>query len=84
MARFGREIVRGLRGESQVFPREIVELYTRRRNLVPGSSRALSMRFYLVPALSQEQRSRIEDRVRAVAAEAGPGNAAAAKVSKQA
>lgn len=41
MARFGREIVRGLRGESQIFPREIVELYTRRRNLVPGSSRAL-------------------------------------------
>lgn len=41
MARFGREIVRGLRGESPVFPREIVELYTRRRHLVPGSTRAL-------------------------------------------
>ena len=35
---------------------------------------ALGMRFFLVPALSQEQRSRIEDAVRALAQDTAPAN----------
>jgi CubicO group peptidase (beta-lactamase class C family) len=35
------ELLRALRGESRVFPREIFEAFVRRRGLVPGSSRAL-------------------------------------------
>lgn len=41
LARLAAEILRGLRGESRVFPREILERFTRRRGLVEGSSRAL-------------------------------------------
>ncbi len=38
---------------------------------------ALGMCFFLVPDLSQEQRSRIEDAVRALVQETAPGNGAA-------
>jgi CubicO group peptidase (beta-lactamase class C family) len=35
------ELLRGLRGESRVFPRDLLAAFTARRGLVPGSSRAL-------------------------------------------
>jgi CubicO group peptidase (beta-lactamase class C family) len=41
LALFAAELLRGLRGESRIFPRELLETFTRRRGLVAGSSRAL-------------------------------------------
>lgn len=41
VADFARELLRALRGESGIFPRKLVEGFARRRNLVPGSSRAM-------------------------------------------
>jgi CubicO group peptidase (beta-lactamase class C family) len=41
LSRFAGEVLRGLRGRSEVFPREILRDFVRRRDLVAGSSRAL-------------------------------------------
>jgi CubicO group peptidase (beta-lactamase class C family) len=41
LARFGREVLRGLAGESRVFPRPILERFTRCAGVVAGSTRAL-------------------------------------------
>jgi len=38
---FARELLRALKGESEVFPRKLALRFFRRRELVPGSSRAL-------------------------------------------
>jgi CubicO group peptidase (beta-lactamase class C family) len=41
MARWSAEWLKGARGESQIFPKPLVEQFTRRREIVKGSSRAL-------------------------------------------
>jgi CubicO group peptidase (beta-lactamase class C family) len=41
LAVFAGELLRGLRGESRVFPGELLRLFTARRGLVSGSSRGL-------------------------------------------
>jgi CubicO group peptidase (beta-lactamase class C family) len=41
LARFAGELLRGRRGDSRVFPRPLIEEFSRRRGLVAGSSRAL-------------------------------------------
>lgn len=38
---FARELLRALKGESEVFPRKLARQFFRRRDLVPGSSHAL-------------------------------------------
>lgn len=38
---FAAELLRGLRGRSRVFPRELVSRFVRRREMIAGSSRAL-------------------------------------------
>lgn len=41
MALWSQEWLKGTRGESQIFPQKLVEQFTRRREIVAGSSRAL-------------------------------------------
>jgi CubicO group peptidase (beta-lactamase class C family) len=41
LARLAAEILRGCRGESNLFPREFLQRFTARRGIVTGSSRAL-------------------------------------------
>jgi CubicO group peptidase (beta-lactamase class C family) len=41
LSRLAGEILRGARGESRIFPRALVERFTARRGIVPGSTRAL-------------------------------------------
>jgi CubicO group peptidase (beta-lactamase class C family) len=41
MARWSTEWLKGARGESEVFPKRLVDQFTRRREIVKGSSRAL-------------------------------------------
>jgi CubicO group peptidase (beta-lactamase class C family) len=41
MARWSTEWLKGARGESAIFPQKLVEQFTRRREIVAGSSRAL-------------------------------------------
>jgi CubicO group peptidase (beta-lactamase class C family) len=41
LSRFAAEVLRGLRGESDLFPRGLAERFAARRGIVPGSSRAL-------------------------------------------
>jgi CubicO group peptidase (beta-lactamase class C family) len=40
LARLAAEILRGCRGESKLFPRDLLQRFTARRGIVPGSSRA--------------------------------------------
>jgi CubicO group peptidase (beta-lactamase class C family) len=41
LAVFARELLRAWKGESRLFPRDLARRFLGRRNLVPGSSRAL-------------------------------------------
>ena len=41
MGRFAAEMLKAVRGESKIWPRDLAREFTTRRNLVPGSTRAL-------------------------------------------